>query len=160
MYVKAAEITEKKWVKEESNKGIDRCKVKPLSDIAQNLVDMREYGLALPIYQKLADKYPKNEAAQYAQMMLGICYDGLGNSDKALEAYEAAIKKYKPYKGDSLFYYYGETLQKAGRYAEAEENYKKVINDPASYAWAVKSAQEGLDQIKRDSDAKAKQKSK
>ena len=158
MYVKAVERTDKKWVKDESYKGIDRCKVKPMSDIAQNLVDMSEYELALPIYQKIAEKYPGSEAAQYAQMMLGICYDGLGNSGKALEAYETAIKKYKPYKGDSLFYYYGEVLQKAGRYAEAEENYKKVINDPASHAWAVKSAQEGLEQIKRDSAVKPKTK--
>jgi len=147
MYIEAIRKAKKQWVRDSSYSGIDRCKIKPLSDTAQTLVDIKEYELALPIYLKIVDKYPKSQSGQYAQMMLGICYDALGKLDKAIEAYETCLKTYTPYKGDSLFYYYAKTLQKAARYDEARDNYNKVINDPKSYPWAVEASKSALAQI-------------
>ncbi|MFA6004676.1 MAG: tetratricopeptide repeat protein, partial [Elusimicrobiota bacterium] len=127
MFIKAIEKAEKQWIKDESYKSIERCKVQPLSESAQRLYDIREYELALPVFKKIVIGYPKSRSAQYAQMMTGLCYEGMGQLEQAIAAYEQCLKEYKPYDGDTLFYYYASALDIAGRHDEAEKYYNKVI---------------------------------
>lgn len=148
MFAKAVEKAEKQWVKDESYKGIERCKAQPLGDAAQKLYDLREYELALPVFEKVIDRYPKSGSAQYAQMMVGLCREGMGKLAEAIAAYEEYLRSYKPFAGDTLFYYYASALDIAGRGKEAEKYYGKVIGDPASRPWAAESAKVKLARLK------------
>ena len=103
---------------------------------------------AIGIYQKIHEDYPEWNYASHALMMIGICYDWMGEKEKALSSFEYAVQQYPDLKGfsEATYFYLGEAYEQAGQSDKALDAYTKClalgsgVRNPA--AFPLKNARE------------------
>lgn len=61
---------------------------------AQALYTTFQYGEALKAFSDALAKDPKSPNAPHARFAIGVCYEGVGDKKRALQAYEAFIAAY------------------------------------------------------------------
>jgi len=83
----------------------------------------KDFANAATAYERYLLLLPENPGA--AEFQLGLCYNELGQLDKAILALQDAVKS-QPVDQQTI-YQLGLTYQKAGQYDKAEETYKKLI---------------------------------
>lgn len=123
---------------------------------AEQLNGERKYSEALKIYEEVYTKYPNWNQSASALMMVGICYDNLGQKEKAIEYLEKASKEYPNVKGfsDTIFFYLGLAYYRTGQKEKAIDAMKKSVElgegvrTPESYPY--KSAKEWLAKIQSE----------
>ena len=147
-YTEAIKRSKKTWINREAEQGLISCKVSPLSDSAMALVDVMEYGLALPIYKKIEADYRDTEQGRTALMMIGICYDGMGKQKDAIKTYEEYLRRYKT-DTVAVYYYYAAALNKSKQFQKAREMLEKIVNANSGPEWAVKAAKAELEKPKK-----------
>jgi len=92
-----------------------------------------EYRKAIQDYQTLIDKYPSTIYAASAQFMMGMCYGWLFEPQKQIQALEKTADNYP---SASAHYYLASAYQRQGRFKEALEQYKVLLqNYPDTYYW-------------------------
>lgn len=91
--------------------------MKELLERAEKLFSEKKYPPAIKAYQEIYDQYPEWEYAEHSLMMIGLCYDWLGQLEKEIEIYKKAIKEYPDLKGfiDTTYYYLGFAYYRTGR---------------------------------------------
>lgn len=84
---------------------------------------------ALPLYWQVYYDYQDLDIARTALMMVGICHDRLGQHDRAIEAYEKAIREYpdRPGWSESIYFYLACEYERAGRSKDALAAYRRCI---------------------------------
>jgi tetratricopeptide (TPR) repeat protein len=88
-----------------------------------------KYAEAIEIYQQVYETYPELNIAEEALTMIGICYDWLGQPEKAIEAYEKAVSEYSDLKGwiESTYFYLGCAYMDTGQKEKALDAFEKCL---------------------------------
>jgi hypothetical protein len=89
----------------------------------------KKYAEAIAVYQQVYEKFPDQNIAETALMMIGICYDWLGQSEKAIEAYQKAVSEYPNLKGwiESTWFYLGCAYMDIGENEKALDAFEKCL---------------------------------
>ena len=89
----------------------------------------KKYVEAIAVYQQVYDKFPDMNIAETALMMIGICYDWLGQPEKAIEAYQKAISEYPNLKGwsETTYFYLGHAYLDIGEKENALDAFEKCL---------------------------------
>ena len=103
----------------------DKSGQQSLFDEAEKLYEAKEYAEALEVYRQVHKKYPASKNAEHASMMVGVCYDWMGEQDKELEAYKAAVAKYP--RSSGTYFYLGLAYHQSGADENALEAFRKCI---------------------------------
>ncbi|MBN2595017.1 MAG: tetratricopeptide repeat protein [Sedimentisphaerales bacterium] len=105
---------------------IDQCRV--LFKKAEDLFGQKKYAEALDVYRQVHDKSPHLNIAVEAKMMVGICHRRLGEYDKEIETYQAAIAQYSLRKGLGWIYFYlGRAYMDKGQNDKALEAFENCL---------------------------------
>jgi beta-lactamase regulating signal transducer with metallopeptidase domain/HEAT repeat protein len=85
---------------------------------------------AIALYETYQQQHPTEKNAGHALMMVGICYDWMGEPEKSLKAFEGAVKLYPEVPGysEATWYYLGSAYQQAGEEAKALDAYRKCAD--------------------------------
>lgn len=62
---------------------------------ARNLFFRRQYAEATALYESLLKHFPESSRASQSIYYMGLCYEKLGNTDKAFECYKKAVFDYQ-----------------------------------------------------------------
>jgi len=100
-----------------------------LLEKADSLYRAKEYSEAIPVYRQIHETYPEWSCASHALMMIGICYNRMGDKEEALKAFEYAVQEYPEMKGfsEATYYYLGESYLQTGQKDKALEVFEKCI---------------------------------
>jgi tetratricopeptide (TPR) repeat protein len=131
---------------------IDQCRV--LFEKAEDLCfKQKKYAEAMEVYRQVHDKSPHLNIAVQASMMVGICHRQLGEYDKEIETYKAAIAQYSLRKGLGWIYFYlGRAYIDKGQNDKALEAFENClvsnegISEPDKFP--LKDAREYIAKIK------------
>jgi tetratricopeptide (TPR) repeat protein len=84
---------------------------------------------AIKVYKEVYEKYPNLNVAETALMMIGICYDHLGQYEKAIDTYQKSIREYGHLKGwiESTHFYLGCAYMKTGQNDKALQAFQNCI---------------------------------
>lgn len=95
----------------------------------ETLFQEKETDQAIKIFQEVYEKYPDLNVAESALMMIGICYDRLGQYEKAIATYQKSLKEYEHLRGwtPSTYYYLGRAYGKNGQKDKALEAFQNCI---------------------------------
>jgi RNA polymerase sigma-70 factor (ECF subfamily) len=123
---------------------------------AEGLYGEKKFDEAIKTYEEVYTKYPNWNQSANALMMVGICYDNLGQKEKAIEYLEKASKEYPNLKNfsDTIFFYLGLAYYRLGQKEKAAEALKKSvelgegIRTPESFPY--KNAKEWLVKIQSE----------
>ena len=98
-------------------------------DRAESLYESKRYAEAVRVYGEIHEVYPEWGYAAHALMMIGLCYNRMGNEEEALKAFEYAVQEYPHLKGfsEATYYYLGSAYIQAGRKEDALEAFEKCI---------------------------------
>jgi hypothetical protein len=118
----------------------------------------KKYAEAIAVYQQVYEKYPDQNIAETALMMIGICYDWLGQSEKAIEAYQKALSEYPNRKGwsETTYFYLGCAYLDTGQKEKALDAFEKClavgegVRKPEQFP--LKDARECIAEIKAEQD--------
>jgi len=116
----------------------------------------QKYADAIAVYQQVYDKFPDLNVAEEALMMIGICHGRLGQPDKAIEAFERAIREYPNLKGwiEATYFYLGCAYMDQGEKEKALEAFENClaagegVRDPDEFP--LKHARESINKIKSE----------
>jgi len=103
---------------------------KALFDKGENLFhNEKKYAEAIGIYQQVYEKFPKMNIAETALMMIGICHGRLGQTEKAIEAFQKAVSEYPNLKGwiESTWFYLGCAYRDIGQKEKALDAFEKCL---------------------------------
>jgi TolA-binding protein len=100
-----------------------------LLNTAEQLYKDGKFAEAIPVYTDIAGRYPQWNDAAHASMMIGLCYEKMGQNDKALAALEMAAAKYPDLKGwsEATYYYLGDRYLAAGHRDKAVDAFRKCL---------------------------------
>ena len=89
----------------------------------------KKYTEAIAVYQQVYEKFPDQNIAETALMMIGVCYDWLGQPEKAIEAYQKAISEYPNRKGwsETTYFYLGHAYLDIGEKEKALDAFEKCL---------------------------------
>jgi tetratricopeptide (TPR) repeat protein len=123
MVTRQSEITESLSDAPETDEG------KILLDGAEKLFKDKKYEEAIKAYQEVRDKYPDWNYAKHALMMIGLCYDWMGQKEKAIQTLEKSIQEYPHIRDFSpaTFYYLGRMYADTGQKEKALEALKECV---------------------------------
>jgi outer membrane lipoprotein-sorting protein len=131
---------------------IEQCRV--LFEKAEDFCfKQKKYAEALEVYRQVHDKCPHLNMAIESMMMVGICYGRLGDPDKEIETYKAAIAQYSYRKGLGWMYFYlGRAYMGRGQEQEALEAFENCLTSnegiSAPDKFPLKDAREYIAKIK------------
>lgn len=149
-----AKVIEKAEVRKEQE-------ARALLDRAEHLFHSeKKYAEALEVYQQVYDKFPhlNNGAhASNALMMIGICYGELGQTDKAIKAYQRQISEHGHLKGlEATYFYLGCAYLDAGEKEKALEAFENCLatgqGEREPDAFPLKDAREHIARIESKQD--------
>jgi tetratricopeptide (TPR) repeat protein len=130
---------------------IEQCHV--LFKKAEDLYLKQKYAEAMDMYRQVHDKCPHLNIAVEASMMIGICHRRLGEYDKEIETYKAAIAQYSLRRGlGGIYFYLGRAYIDKGQNDKALEAFEnclvsnKGISDPDKFP--LKDAREYITKLK------------
>ena len=130
-----------------------------LCEKAENLFHKeRKYGQAIRIYRQIYDKFPDLNVAEHALTMIGICHGWLGQPDKAIEAFQKAIREYPNLRGwiEATYFYLGCAYMDQGQEEKALDAFEHClaagegVRDPDKFP--LRHARECIDKIKSQQD--------
>jgi tetratricopeptide (TPR) repeat protein len=105
---------------------MDQCHV--LFKKAEDLFYQKKYPEAMNVYRQVHDNSPHLNIAVEASMMVGICYRRLGDYDKEIETYQAAIAEYSLRRGLGWIYFYlGQAYMDKGQNEKALEAFGSCL---------------------------------
>ena len=82
----------------------------------------------MEVYRQVHDKSPHLNIAVESSMMVGICYNWLGDYDKEIETYKAAIAEYSLRRGLGWIYFYlGRAYMEKGQNEKALEAFENCL---------------------------------
>lgn len=118
----------------------------------------KKYAEAIAVYQQVYEKFPDMNIAETALMMIGICYDWLGQPEKAIEAYEKAVSEYPNRKGwsETTYFYLGCAYLDTGQKEKALDAFEKClavgegVREPEQFP--LKEARECINTIKTEQE--------
>ena len=118
----------------------------------------KKYAEAITVYQQVYEKFPDMNIAETALMMIGICYDWLGQPEKAIEAYEKAVSEYPNLKGwsETTYFYLGCAYLDTGQREKAFDAFEKClavgegVREPEQFP--LKDAREYINTIKTEQE--------
>jgi len=113
-----------------------------LFDSAWSDYTLSQWDLAIAGFQAFITQFPKAEKADDAQVLIGNCYLGAGKNDKAVEAYDLAIRAYPA--GNALpeaYYRKGLALRNLKQADRAREAFETVVKNYPNSAEASLSRQ-------------------
>jgi len=124
---------------------------KIMLDKAEKLFKDRKFEEAIKAYQEVRDKYPDWNYAKHALMMIGLCYDWMGQKEKAIQTLEKSIQEYPDIRDFSPanFYYLGEMYADTGQKQKALETLKECVqicekNELKPDRFPLKNARESI----------------
>jgi outer membrane lipoprotein-sorting protein len=130
---------------------IDQCHI--LFKKAEDLFNQNKYSEAMEVYRQVHDTSPHLNIAVEASMMIGICHGRLGESDKEIETYKAAIAQYSLRRGlGGIYFYLGRAYMDKGQNDKALEAFEnclvsnKGISEPDKFP--LRDAREYIAKIK------------
>jgi beta-lactamase regulating signal transducer with metallopeptidase domain/cell fate (sporulation/competence/biofilm development) regulator YmcA (YheA/YmcA/DUF963 family) len=96
---------------------------------AEKLFKYKKFEEAIKAYQEVRDKYPDWNYAKHALMMIGLCYDWMGQKEKAIQTLEKSIQEYPDIRDFSpaTFYYLGQMYANTGQKEKALETLKECV---------------------------------
>lgn len=114
----------------------------------------KEYKQAINIYQKVYEKYSHLNKGEEALSMIGICYDCMGQYEKAIATYKKAIKEYPDLRGwiESTYFYLGLAYMQTNQKEKALEAFQNClilgqgIREPDKFP--LKHAREYIEKLK------------
>ncbi|HUW84406.1 MAG TPA: tetratricopeptide repeat protein [Phycisphaerae bacterium] len=94
-----------------------------LMDSARDRYEARRLSEAIALYQEVVDRFPDSSGVEQAWMMMGVCYENMGQLDKAIAALERAVQDSPGAQAGSTakYYYLGSAYMRIGRRQEATE---------------------------------------
>jgi tol-pal system protein YbgF len=113
-----------------------------LFDSAWSDYTLSQWDLAIAGFQAFITQFPKAEKADDAQVLIGNCYLGAGKNDRAVEAYDLAIRTYPA--GNALpeaYYRKGLALRNLKQADRAREAFETVVKNYPNSAEASLSRQ-------------------
>jgi len=110
---------------------------------AQQLFDSGQHEAALEAFKGVAAKYPNTDSGCYAEMMIGLCYEGLEKLSEAETAFRNYYIHYPP-KNCTSHAYFARVLQKIGKVKEAQAYYNKILVCKDVSDWAIEAAKYAL----------------
>ena len=113
-----------------------------LFDSAWSDYTLSQWDLAIAGFQAFITQFPKAEKADDAQVLIGNCYLGAGKNDKAVEAYDIAIRTYPG--GNALpeaYYRKGLALRNLKQTDRARDAFETVVKNYPNSAEASLSRQ-------------------
>ena len=133
----------------------DQNKARTLFNSGEKLFQQKEFAQAIKIYQQVYEQYPQWNIGEEALSMIGICYSNLGQTDKAIEAYEKCVKEYPDLKGwtETTYFYLGCAYFDSGRKEKALESFRDClvlgdgIHDPDKFP--LKDAREYIEKLEK-----------
>lgn len=124
---------------------------KIMLDKAEKLFKDKNYEEAIKAYQQVRDKYPDWNYAKHALMMIGLCYDWMGQKEKAIQTLEKSIQEYPHIRDFSpaTFYYLGQMYADTGQKEKALETLKECVqisekNELKPDRFPLKNARESI----------------
>jgi beta-lactamase regulating signal transducer with metallopeptidase domain len=102
---------------------------KIMLDEAEELFKGKKFEEAIKAYQEVRDNYPDWNYAKHALMMIGLCYDWMGQKEKAIQILEKSIQEYPDIRDFSpaTFYYLGQMYADTGQKEKALETLKECV---------------------------------
>jgi hypothetical protein len=98
-----------------------------MTNEAQNLFERKDYDRAMAVFLQVVDKHPRSALAENAQMMIGVCYGHLGQNEKAIAAFERAIREYPHTDLAATYFYLGSAYERAERFDDALAAYEQSL---------------------------------
>ena len=95
----------------------------------EKLFEEEKTAQAIKVYKEVYEKYPNLNVAETALMMIGICYERLGQREKAIDTYQKSIREYGHLKGwiESTYFYLGHAYMKTGQNDKALQAFQNCI---------------------------------
>jgi len=112
----------------------------------------KKYVEAMGLYREVRARFPHTSVVEESQMMIGICYSHLGQHDKAIEAFQQAIREYPEGWAGVIQFYLGAAYMDNGQPQEALRAFEECLADAegkrAPDQFPLKEAREYIAQIK------------
>ena len=131
-----------------------------LFDRGENLFhNENQYAEAIEIYRQVYDKYPDQNVAATALMMIGLCHHRLGQHEEEIEAYERSVREHSHLKGwiESTYFYLGHAYMKQGQQDKALEAFENCLRAGQGVRkpdqFPLKEARQCIERIKSGSEA-------
>jgi beta-lactamase regulating signal transducer with metallopeptidase domain len=135
---------------------------KIMLDEAEELFKGKNFEEAIKAYQEVRDKYPDWNYAKHALMMIGLCYDWMGQKEKAIQTLEKSIQEYPDIRDFSpaTFYYLGQMYASSGQKEKALETLKECVeisekNELSPDRFPLKNARESIRKLEEAQEEQA-----
>jgi len=100
---------------------------RPTEPMALQFREGDKYTEALTLYREAHERFPRTDAGQASLRMIGRCYDGLGQRDLAIEAYQRALQE-NPEGGFGMVQFYlGRAYLDKGQTQEALKAFEDCL---------------------------------
>lgn len=112
----------------------------------------RKYAEAMALYRQTHETFPHTSPGRASLMMIGLCHQGLGQRDQAIEAFERALQEHPDGLAGAVQFHLGRAYMGNGQTQEALKAFEDClaagegIRDPEEFP--LKDAREAIAQIK------------
>lgn len=136
--------------------GRANAECRTLLDEAESLFSQKQYNEAIAAYLQIYEQFPGQNDAEHALMMIGLCYEWLGDLHEARTWLERATGEYPDLRGwsESTYFYLGGVQRRLGQTEQAVASYRKCIElcrgvrDPRGFPWCW--ATQALDEMQAE----------
>jgi len=123
--------------------GRNNAECRTLLDQAESLFSQKQYTDAIAAYLQIYEQFPAQNDAEHALMMIGLCYEWLGDLEEARTWLERATREYPDLRGwsETTYFYLGSIQRRLGQTDEALASYRKCVElcrgvrDPLGFPW-------------------------
>lgn len=97
-----------------------------LLEIGFELEKLKEYSLAIAVYNRISERNDSDHAVRKALLRTGVCQSFMDENEKAVKTFEEYLARYMPGADDNYIYLYlGKALEKLGRKEESQKYLKQ-----------------------------------